>query len=206
MSRPRGPLTGRKSSFADHPPIPSSTDPSINPDGPTGTGTTASTFDGADVQLTAGAVGIKSSRRQSARDQPLHRRLGELVGEDLSEVVLQMRYVVAHEIVERRGLVMRNWFRRKFVEIMSCPFAKTLVYRRDLHDARYVQVEIAPKVDEFFPRRFGIPLQRNPRVLLITIKDQIILQLCAHEPLMVVDFVESMVPDYLAGTPIARPR
>jgi len=101
-------------------------------------------------------------------------------------MVLQMRHVITHEIVERGGLISRNWFPRKFVEIMSCPFAKTFVFRRDLHDACDVQVEIAPKIDQLVPGRFAISLQRNPGILLIPIKYQILLELCAQEPLMVV--------------------
>ncbi len=97
-----------------------------------------------------------------------------------------MRHVIAHEIVECRGLVARNWVPRKLIEIMSCPFAKTFVFRRGLHDARDVKVEISPKIDQLVPRRFAISLQRNPGILLITIEYKIILELCAHESLMVV--------------------
>src|SRR5947207_4144200 len=105
---------------------------------------------------------------------------------DLSEVVLQMSHIIAHEIVESCRLFARNWFPRKLVEIVACPFAETLVLTRNLHDVRDVQVEITPKIDQLAPWRFAVPLQRNPGVLLITIKQQIVLELCAHEPLMVV--------------------
>ena len=101
-------------------------------------------------------------------------------------MVLQMRHVITHEIVERGGLISRNWFPRKLVEIMSCPFAMTFVFRRGLHDARDVQVEISPQIDQLVPRRFAVSLQRNPGILLVTIKYKILLKLCAHEPLMVV--------------------
>src|SRR5207253_116509 len=68
-------------------------------------------------------LGIQPARRKSARDERLHRRLGELgiSYSDLSEMVLQMRYVITHEIVERGGLILRYWFPRKLVEMMSCP-------------------------------------------------------------------------------------
>src|SRR6266576_6768695 len=89
---------------------------------------------------------------------------------------------------------------------MSCPFAKTLVIRRDLHDARDVQVEIAPKVDQLVPRRVCISLQRNPGILLITIKYEIVLELRAHEPLMVIRSRVDQVPNYLTRAPLARPR
>src|SRR5437868_7886580 len=120
-------------------------------------------------------LGVQSARYESARDQRLHRGLGELAlaDPDLPQVVLQMRHVIAHEIVQCGGLVMRNWFPRKLVEIMSCPFAMTFVFRRGLHDARDVQVEISPKIDQLVPRRFAVSLQRNPGILLITIKQKI---------------------------------
>src|SRR5437899_4857872 len=43
-------------------------------------------------------LGIQPARRKSARDERLHRRLGELgiSYSDLSEMVLQMRYVITH--------------------------------------------------------------------------------------------------------------
>ncbi len=100
--------------------------------------------------------------------------------------MLEVGDIITHEIVERRRLISRNWFPRKLVEIMSCPFAKTLVFRRGLHDACDVQVEIAPEIDQLVPRRFAILLQRDPGILLVTIEFQILLELCAHEPLMVV--------------------
>jgi len=120
--------------------------------------------------------------------------------------MLEMRDVIAHEIIKRCPFIARNWLPRKFVEIVLCPFAKTLVIRRSLHDACDVQVEISPKHDEFTPRRVAILLQRNPGILLVTIKDQIFLKLCANEPLMVIGSRIDQMPDHLAWTPFPRLR
>jgi len=120
-------------------------------------------------------------------------------------MMLEMRDVIAHEIIKRCRFIARNWLPRKFVEIVLCPFAKTLVNRRGLHDARDVKIEISPKCDQFIPRRVAIPLKRNPGILLVTIKDQIFLELCTNEPLMVIGSRIDQVADHLAWTPFARP-
>src|SRR6266550_989190 len=104
---------------------------------------------------------------------------------DLRQVVLQMRHVVAHEIVEGRRFLARNRAPRQLVEIMSCPRANTFVLRHSLHDARDVEVEIAPQRNQFVPGRVPISLHRYPRVLLVTRKNQVILKLCPYETLVV---------------------
>lgn len=97
-----------------------------------------------------------------------------------------MAHIIAHEKIESRRLVSGNRLPRNFVEIVTCPFANTLVIGGGLHDARDVQVEESPKIDQLGPRQLSVTLQRNPGILLVTIEHQIILELCAHEPLMIV--------------------
>src|SRR2546430_16473353 len=72
---------------------------------------------------------------------------------DLSEVVLQMLNIIAHEIVESRRLFARNWFPRKLVKIVAWPVAETLVRTRKLHDVRGVQGSITPKIEQLEPWR-----------------------------------------------------
>lgn len=55
-----------------------------------------------------------------------------------------MRDVVVHEVVERGGLIARDWSPCQFVEIVACPRANTFVFSNEIHDSRYVKIEAAP--------------------------------------------------------------
>ena len=56
-----------------------------------------------------------------------------------ARVVLEVRHVIAHEVIECRRLVARKGFPRELVEIVAWPEANTFVYRDEVHESRDVR-------------------------------------------------------------------
>src|SRR5262245_2568651 len=68
---------------------------------------------------------------------------------------------------------------------------------------REMQVERPPECDQLRPRRVLILLKPDPRVLIVAGKYEVILELCAHEPLMVIGCRIDEMTDDLARRPLA---
>ena len=67
-----------------------------------------------------------------------------------------------------------------------------------------MEIEIEPQRDEVLPGRVLISLHRDPCVLLVTRKLEIVAELCSDETLMIVGRRVDEVADNLSGAPFVR--
>ena len=81
--------------------------------------------------------------------------------ERLSQVMLQVLDVVAHEVLERRGLVGTWCVKRNLVEIVARARPLTRGRIGGRHQARDVMVVSLPEADEVPPGPLAIPLDPN---------------------------------------------
>lgn len=117
-------------------------------------------------------------------------------------MILEMRYVVAHEIVERRGLVFRDSLPRYLVQIVACARATALLFWSLCNDVQQVQVKALPESDEQRPGLAVIVLRFDPRLLLVTRKDKLVAELRADESLVIVRGRIYEMSYYLFGGPL----
>src|SRR5688572_5494236 len=126
--------------------------------------------------------------------------------DDLVEVVVEVPHVVLHEVVECRGLVSRNRLRSNLVEVVPRSGTEELFGRNRFHHPRYVEVEAAPQRQELIPRRVLVSLGGDPRILRVSGKYEVVLELGANETLVVVGSRVYQVADDLSWAPLARSR
>src|SRR5512146_335625 len=126
--------------------------------------------------------------------------------QDLGNVMLQMADVIAHEVLESRGLVPRHGLPCDFVKVVTGPRPLPSGCRHRLDHSGEMEVEEAPQPDEVRPRGSLIALRRYPRLLLVTRKHEIVHELGADKALMVVRGGIDQVADDLLRGPLARGR
>ncbi len=118
----------------------------------------------------------------------------------LREMVLEVRDVVAHEVIERRGLVGRIELPAELIHVVARVLAVAHVGGHGVHNANEVPVVRLPQRDDLGPRRRRVPLQADPIVLRVAREHEVVLAVRAHEALMVVRRrVDEMANDLLRG-------
>ena len=121
-------------------------------------------------------------------------------------MVMQMKDVVAHEVVEGRRRVSRHRLPGQLVEVVMLSLSQPHLVRRRLHEPCDVQIVGPPQGDEVLPRRVLVTLHRHPVVLGVAGKDQVVLKLGPYEALMVVGGGVDQASDDLLGRPLAGGR
>src|SRR5215211_6700361 len=107
-----------------------------------------------------------SGRTSAASDSPTVVTGGLLLparrsrpAEYLSQVVLEVSDVVAHQVFERGRLFRSDFGPADLVEVMFAPLAQTRRFGRVAADVCEVKVVELPEVDEVRPRLGVIPLR-----------------------------------------------
>jgi hypothetical protein len=119
-------------------------------------------------------------------------------------MVLEVRHVIAHEVIERRRRVFRYRLPGELVQVVYPARPHSYRFRRFRHHSRDVSIECCPEFDELSPGSTLVPLSFDPGVLFVAGEDEVVLKLRAHESLMVirgrVDQVHEMCDVVLHGT------
>src|SRR5215813_8340521 len=124
--------------------------------------------------------------------------------ENLSEVMLQMRDVVLHKVLERRRLFGGHGAPGEVVQVVPRPTLLSDRRRNRRDDTREVKVERMPETDQLRPRRILVTLGGDPLFLTVAGKDQVIGELSTHETLVVVGGRVDQVAELLLGGPLSR--
>ena len=94
-------------------------------------------------------------------------------------------------------------YRSDAVEVVASARAFALVGRKGVDDARDLEVEAAPELDQLAPGSVGVATRADPVVLVVRGEDQVVLEPRANKPLVVVRGGVDQVADQLARRPLA---
>src|SRR5712692_9461327 len=98
-------------------------------------------------------------------------------------MMLQMIDVVVHEVVECDRLFKRYGNECDRVEVVAAPRLHARGGGRRLDDMRQVKIELPPERDDRGPWIAVVFLRRDPLLLLVSGKHQVVGELRAHEAL-----------------------
>ena len=119
--------------------------------------------------------------------------------------MLQVPYIIAHEVFESGRLGRADWLPRENVQVVFCARTRDGSRLGCFHHVRNVMIEGLPEEDEVGPLALLIVLNGDPVILLVTGEHQVILQLRADETSVVVRRrVDQVADDLLRRPPVRR--
>ncbi len=124
--------------------------------------------------------------------------------EDLREMMIEMHYIIAHEVLERRRLICGDGAKRYLMEIVPRARPSAGVRRARFHHVREMEIEMRPQRTEIVPVSVDVFLSLDPRVLIVGRAHEIIRALRAHKTLVIIGRRIDEMPDDFLARPFAR--